>query len=233
MTVTTGKQAGVTRRSLSVLMLELGWQNTVNWQVVAEVPAWKRTIRSFLPVNHQMIQIEHFARPRVVPVVFEIIVEIGVFDDDVVAVLVVLGQLVDGVGDRVGFDDKKQRPVASTDLDEPRLAEPIAGIDDRHVFQVVAVECATGGDLAHAPFSNSRFALIVSPMLAKRVLQGFVPTERRDVLGAALRAFRVASARPLVFPLVAAVRTAILDVQKALFVLGVEFGEPVGQITSH
>ena len=48
-----------------------------------------------------------------------------------------------------------------------------------------------------------------------------------------MRVFGVAGTRPLIFPLVFAVRAAILDVQQTLFVFGVEFGELIGQLAGH
>ncbi len=78
-------------------MLELGRHDSFLRQTVAEISARERTLGPFLPMNHQMVQIENLTGPRVMAVAFGIIAEVFVGHDDVVPVLLVLGQFVDGI----------------------------------------------------------------------------------------------------------------------------------------
>ena len=122
--------------------MEVGRLHAVLGQTVAEVPAWERAVGSLLPVDHQMVEVNHLTGRPVIAGLGVVVGEILVGDDNVVAILFVVGEFVDGVLNRVGFDDERQRLVRSADFDQPRLAEPVSGIDDRDVFQFVAVELA-------------------------------------------------------------------------------------------
>lgn len=159
-------------------MLEISRHDALFRQSVPEVTARKRAIHALLAVDHQMIQTEYLPGPGVMPVVFWIIAEIFVFDDDVVTVLLVFGQLVDGIRDAVGFDDQKQRPIRAPDFEQPCFAEPAARIENRDVDEIVAVELATSSDLQD--FLRSTKVALVSPLMFKRVSKGR-PAQRRTL----------------------------------------------------
>ena len=93
------------------------------------------TLTAFLAVDHQVIQVEHLAGAAVVAFVLGVVAQIGVIHDDVVPVLAV-GEFVDGIRDAVGLHDEEEGAVAAADLDKPRLAEPVAGVQDGNVRQV-------------------------------------------------------------------------------------------------
>jgi hypothetical protein len=69
--------------------------------------------------------------------------------DDVVPMLGIVGEFVDGVGHGIGFDDQEQRREGAADLPKPGLAEPIPWVQHGDVGDVVAVQLAMGIDGAH------------------------------------------------------------------------------------
>jgi hypothetical protein len=88
-------------------MLELSRHDALFRQAIAEVTAWERTSGSFLTMNHQVNEVEHLPGPGIVPVVFGLITKVFVGHDDVMAVLLVFGQFVDGIAHAVGLYDEE------------------------------------------------------------------------------------------------------------------------------
>jgi hypothetical protein len=69
--------------------------------------------------------------------------------DDVVPMLGIVGEFVDGVGHGIGFDGHEKRRVRAADLQEPGFAEPIARVENGDVGEFLAVQLASGSDGAH------------------------------------------------------------------------------------
>ena len=67
-------------------------------QLVAVVLDWVWHLRPFLPVDHQMIQVDDSARSVIVAVVLWIVAEVAVGDVNLVTVGFVVTQFVNGIG---------------------------------------------------------------------------------------------------------------------------------------
>ena len=95
----------------------------------------ERQVDPLLAVDHDVIQVDDPARAVVMAFILGVVAEVAVRDVDLRPKCLVVAQFVDGVGHGVGLDDEEQRRVRAADLDQPRLAEPVARIEDGDVGQ--------------------------------------------------------------------------------------------------
>jgi hypothetical protein len=80
------------------------------------VGAEERALDPLPPVDHQVVEVEHLPARAVVPLALGVVAKVRLGDDDVAAVLLVVGQFVDGVLNSARFDDEEERPVRPADL---------------------------------------------------------------------------------------------------------------------
>ena len=108
----------------------------------------KGSVRSLLPVDQQVIEIDDTTAAVIVAVVLGVIAEVFIGHVDLVTIGLVVAEFVDGVRDGVSFDDQEERRVRAAEFEQPRFPEPATRVDDGDVGQVVSVELAGCRDLA-------------------------------------------------------------------------------------
>ena len=83
--------------SVRVPVWELTWIDAFGGQPVAVVLDGVRLVGAFLPVDHQVIEVDDSARAVIVPVVLGVVAKVFVGHVNLVPVGLVVTQFVDGV----------------------------------------------------------------------------------------------------------------------------------------
>src|SRR5208337_1409508 len=110
--------------SVRVPVWEFTWIDAFSGQPVAVVLDGVWLVGAFLPVDHQVIEIDNSAAAVITAVIFGIVWKVFVGHVDLVPVGPVGTKFIEGGAPAVGFKEQEKWPLAAGEFQEPGLAKP-------------------------------------------------------------------------------------------------------------